>query len=257
MKILITGGNGYIGKSLYNVFKETYDVTVITRKDFDLTSCEAIDKFFRGKYFDVVIHTAVVGGSRLKPDPLHVMDSNLAMYYNLLQHKSHYDKLIQFGSGAEIHDSESPYGLSKRIIAKSMLNISNFYNIRIYGVFDENELDTRFIKANIKRYINKEPMLIQNKKMTFFYMDDLITMIDYYIKQDSSNLLSEIDCSYINSVSLLDIANMINKLNDYNVPIYMDIATVSDYESDSRVTYNLPYKGLANGIQETYNKLIK
>lgn len=257
MKILITGGNGYIGKSLYNAFKETYDVTSITRKDFDLTSYESMYNFFKGKYFDVVIHTAVVGGSRLKPDPLHVMDSNLAMYYNLLQHKSHYDKLIQFGSGAEIHDPESPYGLSKRIIAKSMLNISNFYNIRIYGVFDENELDTRFIKANIKRYINKEPLLIQNKKMSFFYMNDLIILIDYYIKQDNSKLLSTSNCAYRNSVSLLDIANMINNLSDYKVPIYIDTADVLDYESSLTATYNLPYTGLANGIQETYNKLIK
>ena len=37
MKILITGGNGYIAKNLYNAFKDKYDVTSITRQDFDLT----------------------------------------------------------------------------------------------------------------------------------------------------------------------------------------------------------------------------
>lgn len=255
MKILITGGNGYIGKSLYNAFKETYDVTVITRNDFDLTLSADMNKFFKGKYFDVVIHCAASGGSRLKSETTNDMDINLAMYYNLLQYKTQYSKLIHFGSGAEIHDLESPYGLSKRIIAKSMLNISNFYNIRIYGVFDENELDTRFIKANIKRYINKEPMLIQNKKMTFFHMKDLITLVDYYIKTDNSELIAECNCSYINSVSLQNIANMINELSDYTVPIYMDTAEVLNYESYYNAPYNLPYIGLARGIQETYNKL--
>ena len=257
MKILITGGNGYIGKSLYNAFTGIHDITIITRNDFDLTSYEAMGKFFQGKYFDVVLHTAVAGGSRLKQDTIDILDINLAMYYNLLRHKSCYNKLIHFGSGAEIYDPESPYGLSKRIIAKSISNNSNFYNIRIYGVFDENELDTRFIKSNIKRYINKEPMLIQNKKMTFFYMSDLITLVDYYIKHDNSELLTESNCSYIRSVSLLDIANMINGLSDYKVPIYMDIATVSDYESEYNAPYNLPYIGLSEGIYLTYNKLIK
>ena len=37
LKILITGGNGYVAKSLYNAYKDVYDVTSITRKDFDLT----------------------------------------------------------------------------------------------------------------------------------------------------------------------------------------------------------------------------
>jgi GDP-L-fucose synthase len=255
MKILITGGNGYIGKSLYNTFNSTYDVTCITRDDLDLTSFQVMNKFFLDKYYDVVIHCAVSGGSRLKPDTAADMDINLAMYYNLLQHKSHYGKLIHFGSGAELYNPESPYGLSKRIIAKSILEQDRFYNIRIFGVFDENELDTRFIKSNIIRYINKEPMLIQNKKMTFFYMTDLITLIKYYIQTANSQLLKEANCSYMNSVSLHDIANMINELSDYKVPIYMDTATVTDYESKLNTPYDLPYIGLANGIQETYQKL--
>jgi GDP-L-fucose synthase len=255
IKILITGGNGYIAKALCNAFKDTYDVTLISRKDFDLTAFQAMNKFFQDKYYDVVIHCAVSGGSRLKSDTTADIDINLAMYYNLLQHKPHYGKLIHFGSGAEIHNPESPYGLSKRIIAKSILAQDRFYNIRIFGVFDENELDTRFIKSNVIRYINKEPMLIQNKKMTFFYMKDLIILIKYYIQTADSQLLKEANCSYINSVSLYDIANMINELSDYKVPIYMDTATVTDYESELNTPYGLPYIGLANGIHETYNKL--
>lgn len=257
MKILITGGNGYIGNSLYNVFKNIYDVTIITRNDFDLTIFGDMNKFFKGKYFDVVIHCAASGGSRLKSETTNDMDINLTMYYNLLQHKTYYGKLIQFGSGAEIYAPESLYGLSKRIIAKSILEQNNFYNIRIFGVFDENELDSRFIKANIQRYINKEPMLIQNKKMTFFYMKDLITLVDYYIKTDNSKLITDCNCSYINSVSLQDIANMINELSDHTVPIHMDINEVLNYESSYNAPYNLMYIGLARGIQETYNKLIK
>ena len=171
MKVLITGGNGYIAKSLYNAFKNQYDITSITRQDFDLTDSFNTLKYFSDKYFDVVIHCAISGGSRLKLDTWKDMDNNLKMYYNLLNCKDKFGKLIHFGSGAETNASESPYGLSKKVIAKSILEQDNFYNIKIFGVFDENELDTRFIKGNIKRYINKEPILIhQDKFMDFFYM---------------------------------------------------------------------------------------
>lgn len=255
IKILITGGNGYIAKSLYSAMKKDYDITLITRRDFDLTDSLKTFKFFSDKQFDVVIHTAVKGGSRLKKETWNDMDCNLLMYYNLLQCKSHYKKLIHFGSGAEIHNPESPYGLSKRVIANSIKDIQDFYNIRIFGVFDENELETRFIKANVKRYINKDPMLIQDKKMTLFYMKDLVMLVKFYIENPASKLLKESNCSYINSYSLLDIANIINELNTHKVPIYMDIVQSSDYESKLNAPYNLNYIGLEQGIKEVYNKL--
>jgi hypothetical protein len=137
------------------------------------------------------------------------MDQNLQMYYNLLLCKDKYNKFIHFGSGAETH-LDTPYGWSKNIIYKSLLEKYNFYNIRIFGIFDENEWDTRFIKTCIKKYINREPMLVQDKKMSFFYMKDLITLVDHHIQTPSSSLLKESNCAYISSTSLLDIANIIN-----------------------------------------------
>jgi nucleoside-diphosphate-sugar epimerase len=255
MNVLITGGNGYVAKSLYNALKEKYDITLITRKDFDLIDSFETLKFFSNKYFDVVIHTAAVGGSRLTPENSSIIDQNLQMYYNLLSCKNKYNKFIYFGSGAEIHNSESPYGLSKKVIAKSISEIENFYNIRIFGVFDENEWETRFIKTCIKKYLNKESMLVQDKKMSFFYMKDLITLVDYHIQTPSTSLLKESNCAYITSVSLLDIANFINKLDDYKVPIYVDTQIGKDYESNFNAPYDLKYIGLEQGIIETYNKI--
>jgi GDP-L-fucose synthase len=256
MKILITGGNGYIAKSLYNALKDKYDVTSITRQDLDLTDGEAVIQWFKDKHFDVVIHCAVKGGSRLKADTFADMDRNLCMYYNLLQCQSHYDKFIQFGSGAELLQKDTPYGLSKHVIRQSMLEKNRFYNIRIYGVFDENELDTRFIKANMHRYIKKEPMLIQDKKMSFFYMQDLITLVKYHITADPRELISESNCAYVASTSLMDIANMINELDYYKVPIYMDTQPGVDYESTLGVPYGLDYIGLKQGIKTVYDNLL-
>jgi len=255
MKILITGGNGYIAKSLNKAFKDAYDITLITRQDFDLLDSRAVNAWFEDKYFDVVIHTAVAGGSRLKPDIAEVLDINLIMYYNLIGNSDRFNKFIHFGSGAELLMKDTPYGLSKHIIRESLMIKENCYNLRIYGVFDENELDTRFVKSNIKRYINKEPMMIQDKRMSFFYMEDLIMLVKHYIDTDASKLMQECSCAYLQETSLKDIANMINQLSDYRIPIYMDTQPSIDYQSELNAPYGLKYVGLRQGIKNTYSKL--
>lgn len=256
MRVLITGGSGYIAQSLFEALKSIYEVTIVRRQDFDLTSYEAMNKFLSGKHFNVVLHTAVSGGSRLRKDTQQDMDNNLQMYYNLLQHRKHYGKLIHFGSGAEEYAPETPYGISKRVIAKSILEQDNFYNIKIFGVFDENELDTRFIKANLKRYISKEPMMIDaHRKMTFFYMKDLITLVRHYIDSRDTALRTESYCSYYLDYTLRDITDMINELGDYKVPVYMTEEFAEDYVSSFNAGYGLSYVGFKKGLQEVYNKL--
>lgn len=255
MKVLITGGNGYIAKSLSKALSKEYNVTSITRKDFDLTDKEATANWFKGKFFDVIIHTAVKGGHRLKQDNGDVFYENIQMFYNLYYNQHCFGKLLSFGSGAELGQPTDPYGLSKKIINEFLKPEIGFYNIRIFAVFDENELDTRFIKSNIKRYINKEEIIIhQNKLMDFFYMEDLITLVKYYIHMFNNHLPKVAECSYIKKYSLLDIANIINNLSSYKVPIKQLDSTMGKPYIGKTYT-DLPYKGLEQGIQKVYNKL--
>ena len=256
MNILITGGNGYIAKSLSSKLDNTIS---ITRKDLDLTDRKATNDWFCNKYFDVVIHTAVKGGSRLIKDKADVCYQNLQMFYNLLNNKHCFNKLIHFGSGAELGMPTEPYGLSKNIISKIIDSEPNFYNIRIFGVFDENELDTRFIKNSIKHYINKQPIEIhQDKLMDFFYMEDLVKLVKCYIRQGRTHHLhlpKNIDCTYETDPSLSDIANIINNLSNYKVRINIGEGKGKDYVGCLN-PLNIQWIGLEQGIKETYKKII-
>ena len=78
---------------------------------------------------------------------------NILMYENLTKCRNHFGKFIHFGSGAE-DTLNTPYAISKRIINKLMKLDDNSINVKIYAVFDENELNQRFIKGNIIRYLN-------------------------------------------------------------------------------------------------------
>ena len=255
-KILITGGNGYIATSLYKALKDKYDITKVSRADFDLTNYAATCEFLQDKYFDVVIHTAVVGGNRLQEEDDSILRSNLDMYYNLINNKEHFGRFISFGSGAELGWPTTPYGYSKRIIAESMLKRDYCLNIRIFAVFDENELDRRFIKSNILRYINQEDMIIhENKVMDFFYMKDLITLVDHCMQREEW-LYNTIDCRYAVSYSLMEIAQIINTLDKYKVGIGMGVAKPDGKPyTGNYVGMQIPLIGLEDGIREVYSLL--
>jgi GDP-L-fucose synthase len=146
--------------------------------------------------------------------------------------------------------------MSKNFIAKSGILYPNFNNIRIFNVFNEDELSTRMIKANIFNYINKNPIVIyQDKWMDFFYMDDLCEVIKFVINSKSNQKL--INCSYIQKYKLSDIANIINNLSDYKVDILIENKTIGlNYYGDYNLhLFDINLKGIQKGIIETYEVL--
>jgi GDP-L-fucose synthase len=271
MRVLVTGANGFIGKNLADALESECEVFRVTRDVVDLTDREAVDEFFKDKSFDVVLHCASTGGKRSVEDGPEVFHKNLAMFYNLRRNQFKYGKMINFGSGAELDrhysiDKDSYfrdaypldyYGMAKNIILRLVENEDKCFNIRLFVVFGDNEDDARFIKTNIQKYINKEPIVIhQNRVMDFFYIDDLIELVKFYIGKPY--IPEEINTVYSKKYSLLDIASVINELSDYKVDIITEekgfgFAYVG--KSTRLDLLNLPLKGLEQGIKETYNKL--
>lgn len=271
MKILITGANGFIGRNLTAALKSEYDVFELTRQVVDLTDRESVDNFFKDKYFDVVLHCAMVGGRRNIKDDYTVLYNNIAMFYNLRRSQFKFGKMITFGSGAELDRytdiSEISYfrdvypldyyGMAKNIILRLVENEDKCFSIRLFNVFGHNEENARFIKSNIQKYINKEPLIInQNRIMDFFYMDDLITLVKFYL--DKPYIPEEINAVYNQKYSLIDIANMINKLSDYKVDIIIEEEGFNKSytgKSNRLDLLKLSFKGIEQGLEEIYNKM--
>lgn len=254
MKILLTGSNGYVGKSLYTAFSHAHETTRLTHGDLDLCDSKAVDEWFSDKSFDVVIHSAAVGGSRLAPDTSSIADQNLGMYYNLRRNKNKFGKLISFGSGAEIFMPNTFYGLSKKSIASSIENTENFFNIRIFAVFNHNELPTRFIKSNMMRLKSNQDIEIHsNKVMDFFYMDDLISLVNYYMEQ--KNPPKEINCSYESKTTLKEIADKINSLGSNKVEIKIKDHEKLDFYCGNHTVLPITYVGLSEGMKTMFGML--
>ena len=221
MKILITGSNGYIGKAVKEHYAD-HDLTLLHREVCELTDESQVDSFFDNleapccpKSYDAVIHCAALGGNIIERDKPKVLHDNLKMFLNLHKHKDKFGKLIHFGSGAQYHE-DTYYGLSKRVIADLCKTDDKFFNIIVYGLFDKNEIETRFIKSCINKCKEGKPIIVhKNKKMDFFHMEDLLILIDNIISVDEENKLQwihatrEYQAVYWEEFDLCSIARMV------------------------------------------------
>jgi nucleoside-diphosphate-sugar epimerase len=268
-KILITGCNGYVARNIAKKL-DSYELILTNRSNLNLLDAKSVKDFFKNKYFDIVIHTATSGGSRLKEDTSDVFFENCIMHQNILDNACSFDKYISFGSGAELDrryniDTSSDikyaypidsYGMSKNFITKSGLLYPNFHNIRIFNVFNEDELSTRMMKANILNYINKKPIVIhQDRCMDFFYMEDLCKVVKFVIESNINQKI--INCSYQEKYSLSMIAEFINKLSNYRVEVIIEnqMLGLNYYGEYNLHLFDIQMTGIQNGIKEMYAAL--
>jgi UDP-glucose 4-epimerase len=274
MKILLTGGSGFIGRNIVEYFKPKYQVLTPTHQELDLLDTGGVKDYLNRNKFDIVIHGAVRPGHRNVKDPSDQLHNNLRMFFNIIRNNDRFGKLIFLSSGAvydvtrplvkvkeddfDTYVPEDEHGFSKYIIAKYIEKTNNAVELRIFGVFGKYEdYAIRFISNAICKTLFDLPVTInQNRRFDYFYIDDLMPVIDYFINHDLAykayNLTPD------KSWELTSLAEKIIAISGKSVPVIIGEKTMGrEYSGDnSRLRKEIPSLELAP-IELAIEKLYK
>jgi len=202
VKILITGGNGFIARNLTESLSKDNTVIALNSTQLNLLDSERVFDVIRQGKFDVVIHTATYDAApkHSTKDPSKVLENNLKMFFHVARCSEYFGRMIYFGSGAEFSrehwipkmredyfDKYVPtdqYGLSKYIMTQYALEHPNIFNLRIFGLFGKyDDWRTRFIPNACCHAVLDLPVRInQNVFFDFLYITDLEKIVKWFIE---------------------------------------------------------------------------
>ena len=240
-KILLTGGNGFIGKNIRESFlADKYQIVAPRSFELNLTDTNAVDEFFSTHSFDVVLHAATKPGHRNAKDPTNLFYTNVRMFENLVRHTDKFGKLINFGSGAVYDTSadnrlvtedqialrcgQDEHSFCKYLVHKRIEALQNVIDLNIFGIFGKYEdWEIRFISNAICKTIFDLPITLrQNRRFSYLYVNDLMPILEYFIENTPKYKNYNITPDY--ETELLQAAQTVQKIGGGKNEIHIEHA---------------------------------
>ena len=252
IKVLITGGAGNLSKIILrnlgcggtrnkyefyagirsNTTHSVEDLAEVSNYakiiNLDLLKIAEIETTINKYQFDVLIHTAILGGRRTKAEDADVFYKNVLMFENILKFADKFKMILNFDSGAiynrdsDIHQRKEDdlrtipadfYGFSKYVIYKRGLQYDNVFNLRIFNIFHRDEEPDRFIKSCINAVANETVFeIFEDKVFDFFGEFDFAKVVHIYlnsVRVECPCLPKTLNLSYQDKWSLSSIASIV------------------------------------------------
>lgn len=199
-KILITGGNGFLGANLISLLiKKNYKIYATKRNKSNLARLKPfikkiiflninnLDKYFNKNNFNLVIHCATNYGLNDKKLS-DIIFSNLTLPLKLLELCEKYNVKTFINTDTILPKNISGYTLSKYQFYEWLEKFSEkitCINIKIEHFYGPGDNKTKFVIKNLIDLINKKKDIKLTKgkqKRDFIYIDDVISAFEEIIK---------------------------------------------------------------------------
>ena len=280
MKILVTGGSGFIGKSLVKFLREK-GLKVLTTPDsiaeFDIRRRKDVLNLPKA---DVVIHLAAIASVPLSwVKPKNTLETNIIGTLNILEYCSKrkakiiYLNSYPYGDHVKIPSDENqpvsgnnPYAVSKiaaELLCKVFADREGLQAIsfRVFNVYGPNQPNRLLISQLINDLLSKtEISVLSGKpKRDYVYIDDLLEAIYLGIK-DQRKGFDTYNIGFGKSWSVFEIIAKLKKLTDRDILVVdkgldrpneiMD--TVADISKAKRALGWKPKVNIDEGLKKTY-----
>jgi nucleoside-diphosphate-sugar epimerase len=274
MKILITGGSGFIGKYMVNKLSKHHQVISPSSEQLNLLDRNSVKMFLTKEYFDAVIHAAVVGRENVHSMDRNILLKNISMFTNLYENHDHYAKFINLGSGAEFgldnsidnaHEDDiyfrfpfESYGLAKNIITRIIRTTPNFFNLRIFSCFDSSESDKRLLKKFNQSLITNTDFVIKDRWLDVISLEDVFIVIEAVLNNKVfDNDLNVVYQEKYKISEILEIYCKINNITNYEISI-TQVDSKNYTGNGSRLSnYKLNMQGLYSALSRYYIESFK
>ena len=207
LRVLITGGDGYIGQHLQKYIFDTHDMDVYSvdkSSGFDLLGDRSIGHL---ETYDCVVHLACLTGVRASGKiPHRYVEDNIKMTMSVLNQCKEYDVPCLVASSSSVKQMKSAYAYSKYAIEQICQSYPYAYNTRIFRPFTAyGHTIPGIYRANMLYGMIQDdriPSEIYNATRDFTHIEDICSAICVLIRNARKGRAQDVyEIGYCNPIS--------------------------------------------------------